>query len=35
MSDENKKLTDEEEALLREFEEERKAARGTVAQEVH
>lgn len=32
---EDKKLTEEEEALLREFEEERKVARGNVAQEVH
>jgi hypothetical protein len=34
MSD-DKKLTEEEEALLREFEEDRKIARGNVAQEVH
>lgn len=32
---EDKKLTEEEEALLREFEDERKIARGNVAQEVH
>lgn len=32
---EDKKLTDEEEALLREFEEERRTARGSVAREVH
>jgi hypothetical protein len=32
---EDKRLTEEEEALLREFENERRTARGSVAQEVH